>query len=78
MRRADETEELIADLERCIAAMRAYVARIDKQCIAWNERFPEHRRTRNQWQPVKGTPESGAARRASMDATRALARWRQP
>jgi hypothetical protein len=76
MKSIPSTEELIADLERCIAAMRAYVARIDKECIAWNDRFPEHRFTRDNY-PPNGSPESGAARRASLDATRALARWRQ-
>ncbi len=77
MKSIPSTEELIADLERCIAALRRYVERADNDRIEWNERFPEHRRTRNQWHPVQGSPESGAARRASLDATRALARWRQ-
>lgn len=60
MRTAAETRALIADLERCADAMRAYIAGL-----------PDNGR------PLGGSAASGAARRASMDATRALARWRQ-
>jgi len=56
------TKDLIAEMERCLAALRAY----EKNCAEFPKGYYS-----------LSNPAHAAAKRATMDTTKMLARWRQ-